>query len=75
MHPFAVLADRDHPELPGAVVRAAPEIALHHNTAADAGAERNADKIFIFTPRAAPAFAQCSAVGVILGDNRQVRQL
>ena len=56
-------------------MRPTVEIALHDDTAADAGADGDADKMLIVLAGALPAFAQRRAVGVIFGCYGEIGQL
>lgn len=75
MHAFTVIAYGDHAKFARPVVRTAINVAFHHDPAADAGTNSDADKALIVPARAAPAFAQRRAVGVVFRRDGQVRQL
>ena len=75
MHRLALIAYGQHAKLTRPVVRPAVEIALHDDTAADAGADGDADEMLIVLARALPALAQRRAIGIVFDCHGEIGQL
>ena len=59
------------PPFPGKPARAAHDLSIHNQTAADAGAQNDAEHHFRPTPRAQRRLRQREAVSVIGNEKRQ----
>ena len=62
-------------DLPTGAVGAVENPPVHHNAAADSGAQGNQDHTVVAPSPALPAFAQCRHIGVVARFHRQPREI